>query len=117
MIEGNYVGLDAGRDGRARQTRPYGIEVFGGGLTGNNTIGGSSVIGGAAGPRNVISGNAEAGSPSRAAPAQTIQGNYIGTNAAGRRGDPGLTVIVARASASRSTRRRRSAARTPARGT
>ena len=81
-IQGNYIGITP--DGASTLGNGlYGIEATSSGTAGN-VIGGSSVIGGAAGPRNVISGNAQAGiTVQGGAGAQTIQGNYIGTNAAG----------------------------------
>lgn len=72
-IQGNYVGLDP----TGKQPRPNhdGITVFG---SSNNTIGGTT-----AAARNVISGNRFAGISVGNAWDNLIQGNFVGTDAAG----------------------------------
>jgi hypothetical protein len=73
-IEGNYIG--AGKSGAATGFgNEGGIEITG--SASGNTIGGPS-----AGDRNVISGNNNYGIVLLSGPT-TVQGNYIGTNAAG----------------------------------
>ncbi|MES2353945.1 MAG: DUF4347 domain-containing protein [Pseudomonadota bacterium] len=74
-VLGNYIGLTAA-----------GTVALGNGLSGigmfnaatNNVIGGTT-----AAERNIISGNGEFGAFISASDSNTIQGNYIGTNAAG----------------------------------
>jgi parallel beta-helix repeat protein len=75
VVQGNRVGVDA-TGTRALANGFYGIEI----QTANNTIGGAAQT-----ERNVFSGNAKAGVVlwTTAATANTIQGNYIGTDAAG----------------------------------
>ena len=74
-IVGNWIGLDS--TGTADQGNTgYGVEIT---SSSGNTIGGSS-----AADRNVISGNDQSGiSLWTSVTATTIQGNYIGLNAAG----------------------------------
>ena len=87
VIAGNFIGVDAqGVEGEGN-VMYYGIEVFSGS---GNVIGGTS-----AAARNVVSGsiyqnitvlgrNTADGAPGPSAPSATlIQGNYVGTNAAG----------------------------------
>jgi hypothetical protein len=78
LVEGNIVGLNAA--GAAAIANSYqGIDVRGA----NNTIGGA-----AAGARNIISGNGGNGIliDTATANSNSIQANYIGTNAAGTAG-------------------------------
>ncbi|MBS0495873.1 MAG: tandem-95 repeat protein, partial [Proteobacteria bacterium] len=76
QVLGNYIGTNAAGTGSVANN--FGIVVSGSAQ--NNTIGGTS-----AGARNVISGNTYDGLQvnSTSATANLIQGNYIGTNAAG----------------------------------
>ena len=75
IVQGNYIGIDA-----------TGTSFLGNGLQGifigfnadGNTIGGT-----VAGARNIISGNSEDGIRIDNATNTTIQGNYVGLNAAG----------------------------------
>ena len=71
VIQGNYIGTNAAGTG-AVPNQSHGVEV---GLA--TTVGGT-----ASGARNVISGNGLAG-VDVSSTSSTIQGNYIGTNAAG----------------------------------
>jgi parallel beta-helix repeat protein len=75
VVRGNVVGLDAS-GGRALANGFYGIEI----QTAGNTIGGTT-----AADRNVFSGNGKAGAVlwTTAATANTIQGNYLGTDVRG----------------------------------
>lgn len=73
IVAGNYIGLDATGQA-ALGNGGDGIEIS---LAGSNTIGGTSPA-----ARNVISGNGEAGVDLLSA-GSTVQGNFIGTNAAG----------------------------------
>jgi titin len=74
-IEGNYIGTNAAGTG-ALANRIAGVYISG---AGNNTIGGTT-----AGARNLISGNMDGVLVLRSGTAgDTIEGNYIGTNAAG----------------------------------
>jgi hypothetical protein len=75
QIQGNYIGTDV-TGAAALPNNPFGIEL----LSGANTIGGAS-----AGARNVISGNTQRGidMSELGASNNVIQGNFIGTNAAG----------------------------------
>ncbi len=70
---GNYIGVDA--TGAAAIANDYGINIgdASGTIIGNGTVGG----------RNVISGNTNQGVLLWNADNTTIQGNYVGTNAAG----------------------------------
>jgi hypothetical protein len=73
VVSGNYIGTNVAGGG----ARPNGIGVYLG--TANaNTIGGITV-----GARNVISGNTTDGVVLEGATGNTVQGNYIGLNAAG----------------------------------
>ena len=72
-VSGNYIGTDINGTADLGNTG-NGISV----ATAGNTIGGTSV-----GARNVISGNGGNGINFFQAGATTVQGNYIGTNAAG----------------------------------
>ncbi len=75
LIEGNYIGVDA-TGTTALANSSYGIDV--GPRATNNVVGGS-----APGQGNVISGNLNAGVLFEVGSSGSIQGNYIGTNAAG----------------------------------
>ncbi len=73
-VAGNWIGLNnAGTAAAANSS--FGIYIVAGG---SNTIGGSS-----AAARNVISGNGNHGFEIAAGNSNIIQGNYVGTNAAG----------------------------------
>jgi hypothetical protein len=75
-VKGNYIGTDAA--GTAAIPNGAGVLIMTGAQ--NNTIGGSS-----AGQRNVISGNTSYGLliQGTGTTANRVEGNYIGTNAAG----------------------------------
>jgi CSLREA domain-containing protein len=73
-IQGNYIGTNAGGTA-ALANGESGIIVY---LTASNTL----IGGGTAGVRNIISGNSWRGIDS-GAPGTRVQGNYIGTDAAG----------------------------------
>jgi hypothetical protein len=82
-IEGNFIGVNA--------TGTAALPNFGSGIDANNGVPGITniVIGGtAAGAGNVISGNGSNGVVLSVLSA-TVQGNYIGTNAAGTAAIPG----------------------------
>ena len=72
LIQGNYLGVAA--DGTTQRQNFRGIVLFN---SSNNVIGGTS-----AATRNVISGNASSGIDITGS-GNVIQGNFIGTNAAG----------------------------------
>jgi CSLREA domain-containing protein/uncharacterized repeat protein (TIGR01451 family) len=74
-VEGNYIGTNAA--GSAAQTNGNGVYIDG---APNNTVGGTTP-----GARNVISGNPLAGVrvDGTASTGNRVEGNYIGTNAAG----------------------------------
>ncbi|MBX3400671.1 MAG: right-handed parallel beta-helix repeat-containing protein [Gemmataceae bacterium] len=72
-VIGNYIGTNAA--GTAALPNPKGLVISGGAT--NNTVGG-----GAAGAGNLISGNTNEGI-SLESNSNIVQGNYIGTNAAG----------------------------------
>jgi parallel beta-helix repeat protein len=77
QILGNRIGTDASGT-FAVGNESYGIYLAGGGVTGN-LIGGT-----AAGARNIISGNGDAGIYfNMGASANLVQGNYIGTDVSG----------------------------------
>ena len=84
---GSYVGTDQAGTGRSRQRPARDLARRPG-----NTVGGTT-----AAARNVISGNGERGHRHRPAPSNVVQGNYIGTTAAG--------TAAARATARRHPRR------------
>jgi hypothetical protein len=73
MVAGNWIGLNAAGTAASANTI-WGIEVNSSG----NTIGGST-----AAARNVISGNGDNGVYVRSGSNNVVQGNYVGTNAAG----------------------------------
>ncbi|MEW6131283.1 MAG: CSLREA domain-containing protein [Acidobacteriota bacterium] len=77
-IEGNYIGTDI--NGTTRMFNGIGVSIF---RVSNNVVGGTTSV-----TRNVISGNAGNGIEifNDGADANLIQGNYIGTNAAGATG-------------------------------
>ena len=79
LVAGNYIGTDANGDAPATGSQPVGIQV-GNGVGGpHNTIGGTTTA-----ARNVISGNSGEGVLINAGATMTlVEGNYIGTNAAG----------------------------------
>ncbi|PYS64028.1 MAG: hypothetical protein DMF74_08165 [Acidobacteria bacterium] len=77
-IQGNFIGIDS--TGSVAQRNTNGILITSG--SGNNLIGGTSTA-----ARNVISGNTFAGISVNTAGNQ-IQGNFIGTNAAGNAAIP-----------------------------
>ena len=83
VIRGNYIGTNAAGTNELGNGGD-GIEIAGGP---NNVVGGT-----AAGAGNVISGNQQAGIIIRAA-GTTVQGNLIGTNAAGTASVPNGTGI------------------------
>jgi photosystem II stability/assembly factor-like uncharacterized protein len=72
-IQGNYIGVDA--TGTVSRRNGSGLQITN--LSSNNLIGGTS-----AAARNVISGNSGTGI-FVGGPNNTIQGNFIGTNASG----------------------------------
>ena len=74
-VEGCYLGTNSA--GTTAQTNGVGLRIHAGSL--NNTIGGTS-----AAQRNVISGNTTSGVRiDESSQNNSVQGNYIGTNAAG----------------------------------
>jgi Ca2+-binding RTX toxin-like protein len=81
VVQGNYVGTD--KNGTVALGNASGVLLDGGAH--DNVIGGT-----AAGAGNVISGNATNGVWVHGAANTTIQGNYIGTNAAGSAAVPNL---------------------------
>ncbi|MGZ4985305.1 MAG: M12 family metallopeptidase, partial [Limisphaerales bacterium] len=76
LVQGNYIGTDASGATAVGNT-PEGVSIYGGAQ--------NNVIGGGAGARNVISGNGARGVGmfDAATMNNTVQGNYIGLNAAG----------------------------------
>lgn len=74
IVQGNYIGVNAA--GTAAVPNENGIALFNNAP--NNTLGGSTAT-----ARNVISGNRNTGIAINSSNATVIQGNYIGTNAAG----------------------------------
>ena len=94
LVQGNYIGLDV--TGTADLGNTFqGVAIFGGAP--NNTIGGTAV-----GARNVISGNNNIGITISVAGAtgNRVEGNFIGTNAAGTAGIGNFRAIDIGASAS-----------------
>lgn len=75
VVSGNYIGLNAAGTSVFANNTDYGIVIQG---SANVTIGGTS-----AGAGNVISGHNLQGIYESSTGSVTIQGNYIGTNAAG----------------------------------
>jgi hypothetical protein len=73
VISGNYIGTDAAGTVAVPNGYGSGVDVYGD----NNTVGGTT-----AASRNVISGNTTYG-VDIAGSSTSVQGNYIGTNAAG----------------------------------
>ncbi|MBI1761645.1 MAG: right-handed parallel beta-helix repeat-containing protein, partial [Acidobacteria bacterium] len=94
LVEGNFIGLDA--SGTAALPNQYGIfiDVFNG-VTANNLIGGAAPA-----ARNVIAGNFNRGVFLGAVTATTIEGNFIGTNAAGVQALPNFAAGVSVSSGS-----------------
>jgi titin len=88
VVEGNAIGTNAARS--VAVANGTGL-LLGGGTTGN-TIGGAS-----AGARNLISGNTNDGIDINGADQNQVQGNFIGTNAAGTaalaNGSRGVAII------------------------
>ena len=85
-IQGNYIGLNAAG------TTALGNAGAGIGIGGDNATG---LIGGTtAGARNVISGNGAPGIVLNVGPNNVIQGNYIGTDAAGTAAIPNAAGIT-----------------------
>lgn len=74
LVQGNYIGVNAA--GTAALPNDNGILFFNNAP--NNTVGGST-----AAHRNVISGNQSNGISIESSNSTVVQGNYIGTNAAG----------------------------------
>ena len=94
VIEGNFIGTNAA--GTAAVPNLYGVIIYNGS---NNRVGGTTPA-----QRNVIAGNNDdgvniGGATSAQAVANLVQGNYIGTNAAGTaalgNGDDGVKVEIA----------------------
>jgi CSLREA domain-containing protein len=86
-IVGNYIGTDAA--GTGALANGDGVEINGAqgpGLTNGNMIGGP-----VAGEGNVISGNSSYGVDVSTSASTLVQGNYIGTNAAGTVAVPNAT--------------------------
>jgi parallel beta-helix repeat protein len=75
VVQGNYIGTNASGTSALANTG-YGIQMIG--ASSGNTIGGTT-----AGHRNVISGNAGTGVYLDGATGNAIEGNHIGTDAAG----------------------------------
>ncbi len=73
LVEANYIGTDVA--GMAPIANAWGIQLY---QADNNTIGGTT-----AGRRNVISGNGEAIRANSSVADTAIEGNYVGTDAAG----------------------------------
>jgi CSLREA domain-containing protein len=94
LVEGNYIGLNVTGTAALGNTN-QGVAVFG--TSTNNTIGGT-----AAGAGNVVSGNGNRGIQVGVAGAGgiVIQGNKVGTNAAGTAGIPNGAAGVVLGSAS-----------------
>jgi hypothetical protein len=78
LVQGNYIGLNAA--GTAALGESGGVRILGG--ASSNTIGGTT-----ASARNVLSGNS-VGVQVSSGQGNTIQGNYIGLNAAGTEAVP-----------------------------
>jgi uncharacterized repeat protein (TIGR01451 family) len=100
VIAGNYIGTDV--SGTSALGNQVGIWIYG--VTGN-TIGGATVA-----ARNVISGNTGFGvqigddaSQAAATTGNTVQGNYLGTNASGTGALPNSSGVYLALSASNNT--------------
>ncbi len=79
VFQGNYIGVDVSGNNALANDNGIAILYSGGGAPSNNKIGGAG-----AGEGNVISGNKYYGvNLSNGSSGNTIQGNLIGTNAAG----------------------------------
>ena len=91
FVEGDYVGVNAAGTSVLGNTA-YGVEVHAG--ASGNIVGGTT-----AGSRNVISGNADGVVVDHGATLTLVEGNYIGTNAAGTgaipNNDEGVSVFLA----------------------
>ena len=91
-LQGNYIGTSANGASALGNAGYYGVELYG---TGSNQIGGT-----AAGAGNVISGQSGSGKGGIyvASNSNTVQGNKIGSNAAGTAGlpnaGPGIGIFV-----------------------
>jgi choice-of-anchor C domain-containing protein len=88
VLQGNYIGVGADGNTRLGNAGYFGIEAYG---TGGNTIGGT-----VSGAGNVISGQTLAGKGGIwvVSPNNVIQGNRIGTNAAGTAAVPNAGVGI-----------------------
>jgi len=73
-VQGNYIGVNV--DGTARLANQSGVAFFNNAH--HNTVGGTTTA-----ARNVISGNRDFGIQIEGADSNVVQGNYVGTNAAG----------------------------------
>ncbi len=80
-VSGNFIGTDATGNNRATSYNGTGVRV----LSSNNTIGGTSIE-----ARNLISANLVGVGIENPGANNTVQGNYIGTNAAGVAAVPNL---------------------------
>jgi len=91
-FQGNYIGTAADGASAIGNSGYFGLELYG---TGNNTVGGT-----VAGAGNLISGQTTAGKGGiyLASNSNTVQGNNIGTNAAGTAGlanaGPGVAIVA-----------------------
>ena len=74
LVQGNYIGVNAA--GTAALPNESGIVFFNNAP--NNTVGGSTVA-----HKNVVSGNRNLGIAIESSNSNVVQGNFIGTNAAG----------------------------------
>ena len=90
FIKRNYIGLDS--NGSTPQPNGIGISVFSAG----NTVGGSTLA-----DRNVISGNSQQGIFVKFNGGNTIQNNYIGTDASGQVARPNSVGIEVQSDANR----------------
>lgn len=75
VVQGNFIGTDVTGTSALKNTN-NGVQIFFAGS--NNLIGGTS-----AAARNIVSGNGLNGVAIQSSSGNTVQGNYIGTNAAG----------------------------------
>lgn len=74
VVEGNYVGTDVTGNNPLPNSGP-GVQIYN---SASNRIGGAAAV-----QRNVISGNADEGVYISGGTGNVVQGNYVGTNAAG----------------------------------
>ncbi|MBL8113454.1 MAG: IPT/TIG domain-containing protein [Acidobacteria bacterium] len=87
VVQGNYIGLNAAGTAAVVTNSNIGVRI----ITANgNTVGGTT-----AGARNVISGNYRGLTLEFGATGNVVQGNYIGTNAAGTSAVPNAEEGVA----------------------